>query len=228
MQNDTKKICPYGDDIVSYMYDEMPVADRPAFEGHLVACQVCTDEFAAVSLSRFEAYDWKRIEFDPLATPRIVIPYPEKAVSFGGRASAWLSWVTLVPTFAAVLIGLSVVYLLIGNGGGKGETTVASNREVTVPAPTVSTAIPPPVVEIGTKTPKPSSTIVPASTTRKSAVPKTQIAKRVGPAPKLGNDLAVNISDMTHAPRLGSRDDEDDRSLRLSDLFDETNPPPQR
>ena len=43
---------------------------------------------------------------------------------------------------------------------------------------------------------------------------------------KLGNDLAVN--QVKPIPRLGLNDDEDDRSLRLADLFDETNPPPNR
>ena len=232
MENDTKKTCPYGDDIVSYMYEEMPVTERSAFEGHLVACQVCTDDFAAVSLSRFEAYDWKRLEFDPLATPRIAIPYQAKTISFGERLSAWMSWATLVPVAAALVIGLSIVYLLISNSG-KSEPMVAANEELTVPASSESTPAQrqPTVtrsVEIGTKTPASPSKVQLASTSHKSALPKTQLAQRVGRAPKLGNDLAENIPDMKHAPRLGIRDEEDDRSLRLSDLFDESNPPPQR
>ena len=232
MQNDTKKICPYGDDIVSYMYEEMPVAERSAFEGHLVACEVCTDEFAAVSLSRFEAYDWKRIEFDPLTTPRIVIPYAEKTVSFGERLSAWMSWVTVVPALATIILAAMVGLIFWTNSRGPdpSQTEVLTVKgSPVVDTPVVQQVAPKPEVASNPGRASQMPQVERIVTKNKPSVPKSQFARRLSPGMKLGNDMAMNVAtDMKHAPRLGIRDEEDDRSLRLSDLFDETNPPPQR
>ena len=71
--------CKFHADIVPYMYGEMSAAESSAFETHLIDCGVCTDEFAAVSNARYEVYDWKKTEFEPLATPVFTIPYGEAA-----------------------------------------------------------------------------------------------------------------------------------------------------
>lgn len=225
--------CPFSDEIVSYMYGEMPDGAQLKFEHHLAACQVCTDDFAAVSLARFETYDWKRVEFDPLETPQIVIPYREKTVSLGERVSAWLSWVTVVPAAAAIVLSVGVGYFLLVNERQMPgpvaiipETVQQQSPQTTVndDAKTVN------VISTPNRSANSDGKIVLASSKKKLTLPKTQFAKRVTPGMKLANDLAVNLSagQIKRAPRLGMNDPEEDRSLRLADLFDETNPPPQR
>jgi hypothetical protein len=228
MQNNDHNECPFSDEIISYMYDEMALAEMPKFEQHLSECEVCTDEFAAISFARFETYDWKRVEFDILQTPRVVIPYAEKTVTLGERISAGMSWVTVVPAAAALVVCLGVGYLVIVNSGGNTETKTiaeAPKPEQKISTPSVPAAPAPEIASTGTKGVNSGVKVIAASSKSKSSIPKTLVARRVGPAVRLGNDLAVNVR---QAPRLGIKDEEEDRSLRLSDLFDETNPPPQR
>jgi hypothetical protein len=219
------------------MYDEMPTAAQLEFERHLAACDVCTDDFAAVSLARFETYDWKRVEFDPLATPQIVISYPQQTVRLGERISAWMTWATIVPVAAALLVCLGLGYVFLVNTGTRPDTTIAESPKIDqqpkmITEPPAATARP----ETGeiasgmTKNATQPARVLPASQKRRIQLPRSTFAKRATPAVKLGNDYAVNLSpsQLKPAPRLGMKDEEDDRSLRLADLFDETNPPPQR
>lgn len=231
MDNNSHKDCPFGDEIVSYMYDEMAVAERPKFEQHLASCQVCTDDFAAVSVARFETYDWKRAEFDALPTPRIVIPYAEKAVPVRQWLSSWLGWAAAVPVAAALVIGLS--YFVYVGGSADREPAVAQEAKTQQPETTIApaTVIPSreetPATTVAVKnTRTPKSVVRQAALKMKPSMPRTQFARSIGHSIKFNNDLAVNIPSQTKPlPRLGSNDDEDDRSLRLSDLFDETSPP---
>ena len=231
MQTQDHNECPFSDEIVSYMYGEMPDGAQMKFERHLAACQVCTDDFAAVSLARFETYDWKKVEFDPLETPRIVIPYPEKVVSLGERISAWVSWVTVVPAAAVLAISLGVVFLVMNNNGKKVDGPVASALQTTQPSAVPQTPEVKAPIGVGIDTKNTVGPKVEQVVLRKrSTLPKTQYAIRKVSGVKLANDLAVVIpsDQIKRAPRLGMNDPEDDRSLRLADLFDETNPPPER
>jgi hypothetical protein len=238
MQKHEPKTCPFGDDIVSYMYDEMPTGGQLEFERHLAACEVCTDDFAAVSLARFETYDWKRVEFDPLATPKIVIPYPQQTVTLGERISAWMGWATMVPVAAALLVCLGLGYVLVVvNTGTRPDTTIAKAPKIDQQPKTITEA-PAATAQLETgeiasgitKNVAQPAKVLPASQKRRTEFPRSTVAKRAAPSVRLGNDYAVNISpsQLKPAPRLGMKDEEDDRSLRLADLFDETNPPPQR
>jgi hypothetical protein len=229
MQKKDHNQCPFSDEIVSYMYDEMPAKAALEFEQHLEACGVCTDDFAAVAVARFETYDWKRTVFDPLPTPRIVIPYPQKTVTFGERISAWRSWVTVVPVAAALLLCLGVAaYIVSLNIGSKTESTIAKGPQVDQHPNTVAPS--PVAVDIASGDTKNAVQPVKArqvALKRKAGLPRSTFARRTGPVVRLTNDYAVNISpsQLKPAPRLGMKDDEDDRSLRLADLFDETKPP---
>ncbi|MEP7148816.1 MAG: zf-HC2 domain-containing protein [Acidobacteriota bacterium] len=114
--------CKFNPNMVPYLYGEMSGRERSAFESHLVACTLCTDEFASISNARYEVYDWKKLEFDPLETPRFEIPSEEFAAEgsvFGwveklraGFATGWLvpsaalAALAIVSVFAALLISL--------------------------------------------------------------------------------------------------------------------------
>ncbi|HUR97106.1 MAG TPA: hypothetical protein VMZ26_03450, partial [Pyrinomonadaceae bacterium] len=67
--------CEFGADMVPYMYAELPAKKSAAFEAHLLLCSACTDEFASLSNARYEVYDWKKLEFDGLATPTFEAPF---------------------------------------------------------------------------------------------------------------------------------------------------------
>jgi anti-sigma factor RsiW len=225
--------CKFGDSLVAYLYDEMPAADRGVFEEHLAGCEACTDEFAGLSVARFEVFDWKRKEFDALETPRIVVPYPAAAQAgwFEGLRAA-LSWATVVPAMAALLVVLGVGYVLWSNSAVTKAPEVASNVAVTpaaVPAPVVAPEVKQ-VVE-------PSIVAVDTKPTPRKVAPRNEVAavkaskmlapqRRVVSPVNTNNDVAVVVRPNSKpSPRLTAYNDDDDTSLRLSDLFEETGPP---
>src|SRR5881392_3406899 len=93
--------CKFNGDMVSYMYGELPSDESTVFEQHLLDCTNCTDEFAAISSSRYEVYDWKKLEFDPLETPSFEIPVGEAAgVSWSDKVRAVFARGWMVPAFS--------------------------------------------------------------------------------------------------------------------------------
>ena len=227
--------CPGSESIVSYIYNEMAAGDRHAFETHLVDCQACTDQFAEISVARFEVFDWKRSEFDQLATPVISIHCPEQTVSIGQRLHGLIRSAAAVPAFALVLLAIGAGYLYwISNGQAVDADSVAANPAATasvVPVADPSAGVASTQeVAITDSVPGDDGSIARTAGNRptKNRIPSTPVryAKQIAPQVKLANDVAVNSPPATKKlPRLGVYDDEDDTSLRLAELFDEAGPP---
>ncbi|HEV7699029.1 MAG TPA: zf-HC2 domain-containing protein [Pyrinomonadaceae bacterium] len=223
MLNNGHKKCEFGEDIVAYLYGEMPAAGRVLFEKHLAMCHTCTDEFAAISDVRFSVFEWQRAEFAKLATPEIVIPYPAKSgVATTGLFDGLrglLSLTTAVPVIATLLIVLGVGYIFFVRQSEPVPVAVQSPVEkpsVASPQPVAATP------EIATVAPPANTKVEKATVKRTPAVPRPFVAKRVAPQVRLGNDVAVSLTPAARkAPVLSGYEDEDDTSLRLSDIFDE-------
>src|SRR5437870_1692493 len=64
----------HGTELVSYIYGELDERSQSAFESHLSECVDCAMELAAVSDARLGVIEWRRNDFDHLATPEFVIP----------------------------------------------------------------------------------------------------------------------------------------------------------
>ena len=109
--NDHNIVCEYADGIISYLYGEMLESERNLFEEHLAACDECTDEFAEVAVARYSVYEWNKLEFVNLETPRIVIPYEVNAVLWVDRLRAVFSFGYGLPAASA---GLAVAAIVIG------------------------------------------------------------------------------------------------------------------
>jgi hypothetical protein len=228
MKNGNRKVCPFAEEIVSYIYGEIDGAAESDFETHLADCTVCTDEFAAVSNSRFSVYEWKTEAFDPLPTPEIIIPYPsmkeEISVGFLVAVRAWAGQLRMPVAIAAVLavcIGLGFIIL---SNFGKGEQKVANKVE----APALQPDRQPDVVQRASvpqgDTAEPKRTLtstskpLPAST-----IPQKRFAKRsLSDLNKQENAIQRNRTlQLQKAPVLTAYQEADDDSLRLADLFDE-------
>src|SRR5262245_44488910 len=120
--------CKYANGIVPYMYGELATSAATEFELHLPECEACTDEFAALSAARYEVYDWKKLDFDPLATPAIEIPFGEVVtVSWIEKLRAAFagSWAMPAAAFAGVAIIVSLVTVFVITSD---ERTVARNE----------------------------------------------------------------------------------------------------
>jgi len=232
MLENTEKTCGFEHEIVSYMYDELGAAERMQFETHLVDCTPCTDEFAAVSLSRFSVFEWQKEEFAPLATPEIVIPYAtpqrigeDSAVGvFAGLRGVWSIFTTpaMAAAAVAVFIGVGIVAVTMMRTG---EIETVANRTV----PFVNEIVAPqsPVLTPADNAPQIAKV---ESTSGKIVAEKVAVKTSARPSRQTAPQFEKRVANRTSPqpkqapvqPVLTNVEDDDDRSLRLSDLFEDT------
>ncbi|HEV8593427.1 MAG TPA: zf-HC2 domain-containing protein [Pyrinomonadaceae bacterium] len=227
MKDIEQKICEFGESIVSYMYDEMSAIDRERFEDHLLNCSPCTDEFAAVADARYGVYEWNKKEFAHIQTPHFVIPYdePVAAVPFFAKVRQafqfGFGWLPTAAALASVAIVLGIGYFAFI--GGKPDGPIArlneqDNRVTTVQTPAsivpsikdLSSDVTPVTSETGTKVAKAISV-----QTKTTHVPAKH--NLIAPQPAKFADTNARRS---NAPRLSNVSDEEDQTLRLSELLD--------
>ena len=232
LNNGNKKECGFADDIVAYIYDEIGSAERRKFESHLVGCMACTDEFAGISNARFSVFEWQKEEFSHLSTPEIVIPYAAKkrevetAGLFPGlRDILTLSgWSSAVIVAGAVVICIGLGYVAMNYVGNPAQ--VAESKK--------------PVVNESVVAPDQQNVVV-ARAPQKELTPITASAKpspgrEIRPVRASLNNQRIrynkNLTASTQVqqpitqqkrktPALTAYDADDDKSLRLADLFDE-------
>src|SRR5438128_6778106 len=68
----------HGLDLVAYMYGELDSRASEAFESHLENCDECAVELGAFADARLGVIEWRRNDFEHLATPAIIIPETER------------------------------------------------------------------------------------------------------------------------------------------------------
>jgi hypothetical protein len=220
--NDVKNSgCKLAADIVPYIYGELSVTEGSVFESHLLGCVDCIDEFAAVSNARYEVYDWKKTEFEPLATPVFAIPYGEAdGVSWFDKVRAAFSQSWEVPGVA--FAGIAIVSMFIGVfyfSGASGPDVAQENsnsRPTTVsPQPDLLVIAPPIKDEISGDELRPVPTIAVSTTQKRSARNARAVVspRRVQARP--------TTTAASAAPRLNEFSEDEDTSLRLALLFDD-------
>ena len=226
--NNGKTNCPFEDEIISYMYNEMAVAERLNFETHLADCSVCTDDFASISEARFSVFEWQKEEFSHMPTPDIVIPYGPKrkivaeteSVGFLAGLLGWLSPLPLASAAGLILV-LGIGFLMLQSSGS--EQQIASNISVqptdvpnTSPVKKIEPEKQPEVKqpEVAVSTPKTTSNDnkpIRAVARRQTSYAKQTVATNVRRQP--------TVTVPSTAPVLSNYEAEDDNSLRLADLF---------
>ena len=225
-------VCEFSDAIVPYLYGEASVSESDRFESHVADCPACTDEFAELSFSRYSVFEWKKDEFVPMPTPQIVIPYarPVGSAGFfeGLREMFAFNWASAVGVAAAftVIAGLGFVAVdYFGNSERQLAGIDDANKNVPVmrPASSPVAQLPEPKVEIVTTAPKsePQRGVVAVKASTVNRRPK-QLTMSNKNAPRLVNTEAVKLPQQQdrRTPSLTAGPDDDDRSLRLTDLFD--------
>jgi anti-sigma factor RsiW len=225
-----KNVCGFEGDIISYIYGELTADGRERFESHLMDCTGCTDDFAAISYARYSVFEYHREEFAHLPTPQILIPYahPQNAAAkaeqsglFSGLAGLMSGWRIGFAVASLVLIGLAMLGLnysipvrtnVAVNDSAYEATTLPPEKEQVVQVKTVDK----PAAGVPVLTPQVTGSRVPISkrSTRTNAK-SDEIRDRQFVAIR-----SITASSKTKAPVLSGYDDNDDRSLRLSDLFD--------
>lgn len=228
-------LCSRRDELVSYLYGEMAEDRRTRLEEHLLDCTACTDEFAGLSEARFSVFEWHKEEFVPLATPEFTIPYEKKAVRAAAErpAAGLRSWITFGwPAFAMASIALvaagSIALWIFATNTGTAEQ-LAKNTNVELVSPP---AAPVQAVPVGEE-PKPDVAV--AVTPVAPARPHEIVPVRASTAPrhlrpvqpkldlpniKVDEAVVSPGKQPLRAPSLSAQVDDEDKSLRLTDLFD--------
>lgn len=229
LNNRRKSGCDRSDDMVAYIYNEIVGDARRRFELHLSDCMHCTDDFAEISDARYSVFEWQKEEFADLATPQFSIPYvPKPEVSAG--AGFWNifrthSWAFSAASVVVVCLGLVFAVFMFSDGPENDVAAVVpavgtpaempANKPVVQPEKVDVAAMPAEAknVDLDEKTTRgntPAARPVRAATVRSN--------KRPTPAPRNAAPAESNFAD---APVLSNYEDNEDRSLRLSDLLEE-------
>ena len=228
LENGNKTNCEFTNEIVSYIYDEISVAERVTFEKHLANCRECTNEFADISHARLGVYEWQREEFAGLRTPEIVIPYrvnvEEVSSGWFEEVRAWLSLVNIPAAVAAALIVSLGVGFLLMNYLSRDDNSIASNIKSPLPVGSNDKPILTPSVEIResdvaiSKEPLPINGPSREVRSIKVVEKRKHVTERLVTAQKAATPKID--STLPDVPTLSENYEEaDDKSLRLSDLF---------
>lgn len=239
--------CFSKEEFVAYLYDEIDGALRVDFDSHLAACSTCTDQFAGMSESRFAIYEWQREAFAPLATPQFDGPWrrssPDPAFRKQAEANvSWLGglWASILarPGFAVAAsallvaaIGFAAVLIRNQVNGGRSQIAATPETNSVLPAPIEPQS--PVKAEIADK--NSGDDVLPSKdvkTDRDVSIDKRSRAMPVleikHGQPRLHSERASAGSDQNlvrgnrRSPRLGDFDEDEDNTIRLSDLFAET------
>ena len=219
-KGEANNLCTHGGDMLAYLYNEMSAVDRDSFELHLADCGTCIDDFAELSQSRYPVFEWKQLEFDPLPTPRIIIPMEEaETVSWFDKLRASFAFRPALAfgSLAAIAVVASMMAFVLMNESGKVEVAgVEPISTPILPTPTLEVSQPPqkPVVAVDEpKTVEPgniSPKVVRASTSDVKPATRT-VRPKASQQAKRGEPV----------PTLSPVEEDEDDSLRLTDIFDE-------
>ena len=225
----------FGPELLSYMYGELDGRRSADFESHLQLCDACTAELANVADARLGVIEWRREDFEPLATPVIVLPAiePVAAVQKGGIAAV-IESIKNLPAWASAGMALAPAAVLFGvfyfgyfnvpatrNDVATTATAPAAAEKVLEPVATVNNGSEKTVVAVETNTRDHNAVAAKAQpvAVRRNATPERIAAKHFVSQP-LRTETATAVKTIKKsAPRLSSFDEEDDKSLRLADLF---------
>lgn len=218
MKRADENLCTHGGDMLAYLYDEMTPADRERFDLHLSDCGTCIDDFAELSQSRYPVYEWKQTEFDPLSTPQVVIPYREATASWFDKFRAALAF---TPRFALggaaglILAGVVTAYVFLS---GSPVNDLAQKAKPS-PSPSRTAAVLPPARP---SDPEASETTTAQTSKRPSAPQPAKVNTRSkSPAKMVKSDVKPTPKKNDTVPVYSTVEDEQDDSLRLSDIFAE-------
>jgi hypothetical protein len=225
MLTNSKKECPFTDEIVSYMYGELGASESGIFEMHLADCATCTDDFAAISDSRFSVFEWRKEEFDRLKTPVIVIPELSPAASVNDREIGWFGALAGLLSMARSPLALAAVLLSALGVGFVGlsyfsesNQMVASNRDLSVPVVKFEQ---PDGKQLVMDAPVPDQIIAPAADVTSNKRRLSSYGLPAGSKTVVRNKLKRAESPrIAKKPVLNDFEDDTDDSLRLTALLD--------
>lgn len=236
--------CTFAEQLAAYLYDEIDGAEKIGFESHLHSCKACTDELSGFSVVRSSILEWRTGEFEHLATPAFALPAAPEIIT---EKRSWFAAIqgmfTVSPMQAAAFAAIAVLVISAGlfwfaakrldnqelakvknteNKHIDNQPVSSENIENPIPAPTINKNSR--VQDNAVGTPKTSTPTVksqsnaPFKISSQPAAPKTEINST---APNTNTTPKIKAPVKNHAPVLDNDEDDEDNSLRLSDMFEE-------
>lgn len=237
--NDNK--CKQFETAMDYVYAELSHVNAKRFQLHLADCDECTEVVRSSHLVRTAVMTWRKEDFDHLPTPSINISYEDPRPVELSNGLGWFS--NIFGTFnlrlacgliAAALIAIVAFVYFDGISEDKNdiaanirsiETHTSKNAQENIAGSDNSTADTTITNNNGSIEPEPKAINIKARqikntipviipTVKRSnanSIPKSSMAKRL-PSPRSSKPL----------PTLGGDEPVTDDSLRLADLFDDT------
>ena len=149
----TERVCAEHGVLIAYLYDDLPVAERRAFEQHLQQCTVCAETLAGFGQVREGLGAWVppdivlEVDVMPGAGPRAATTAEWADGSDGSRRTAalraeWLPWLRGVA--AAVLVGIGLAAANLHVTVGQGSVTLSTGWLAPPPAASGAASLPPP------------------------------------------------------------------------------------
>jgi hypothetical protein len=233
----------FAEEIVSYIYDEAPAKERREFEAHLKNCLMCADELVGFGFVRSSLTEWRNDEVFAIEMPRLENPAIKTSTPvISTTSSSWLdnlrelfawfpTWKTASVAFA-VLIVFAVAMFLVNspkNNEVASNTKQNGTQNGNKIEEKVSSEVPPqnPQSESIPSNNKPEiAGTVPSKDSAIKASNNSQKQKTI--APKTNETVAQTKDEKKNkniqkreVPTLTGIDEEEDKSLRLADLFEE-------
>lgn len=238
--------CTFAAQLVDYLYSEFAEAEKTVFESHLQNCRACADEAANFSQLRSSIIEWRENDFEPLQTPVFVLPaVRQKVVEKHSLIETIRSIFILSPmqtAFAALFVLLTFAGIFwISSSYLRNEDLASDTNRVkneNIQSPVVL-----PTAEIASRNEpnqSPAKEVIsqkfaaavskdsdvkdnsaPGKISSPSAMPVVQKDLNKQIAPKTGTSPKIKAPVKNNIPAIDDEDEEDNNSLRLSDLFDE-------
>lgn len=226
MDIENNRPCGFDGDVLAYLYDEAADAERLQFEEHLENCEACVEELALLSDSRYSVYEWRMIEFAPMMTPEIVIP-----VAVPSRLESLIQTLMTVFAFPRGLVAAGAGFAVLSIAGTFGFLLMSSmpiNDVVQVTnskpmvTPTQVTSVIKQSEEVSSIPGADATSVVPKMNIPPAVERKPATVKTAVSAPQSQNTRGRSSRTQNRSvPTLSSYDNEEDKSLRLADLFDD-------
>ncbi len=229
------------DEMVAYVFHELDSAGTKKFEKHLAACKSCSDEVAGFMSTRRSVAEWRNESFEKLSPLAVEIPFALSTTSRKNEDAEPMGWIgnlisqvraSAALQFGGSLVAASVV-LLVGYFGfvslasTTGRPAVAENsvrpvseiaslRKVDENTSALSAKLKAPA---GQPAESPNSLGSPGPRSVRNAVASSPRRELNGQVARVV--IKKNGKGAQKRPTLTADTDDDDTSLRLSELFDQ-------
>lgn len=244
--NHNHQPCDSGETLVAYLYGEASAAESEKFKAHLVECGQCAAEVAGLGMVRSAVAEWRQEEFAPMSAPAIEMPVrsdavilTREAVILTDESPTWLEGLRAFFTprmtlaaagFAALIICAALTLAVLNSQTGEENLTAKNASPENDKPQAVKPAANDPapggeeVAKKGSDTVKGTGEKI--VTTESAHKPEREYVTPVvklsnnAPGPKPKNLPKVKQQKTESLP--GVYEDAQDDSLRLADLFTET------